>query len=711
MVAHGKQRLADPQRAGRSTVVPPHWQGLIGRSTEKSRARVTFGYVFDPEATLNKSLRMRISYPAFVASACLAMAVQSSMAVGFGRLVNVTTLGQALDITVPVSVDPTEQITLDCVAAEVLVGDSLLPSPLLRLRLDPSPDSSVQWLRIHSRVPIVEPVVTVTVSAGCASRVSRQFVVFVDPPLSAADISVPTVVEAADTATAVAALKGATALSGASAGTGASKAQSRKATSRSQRRPARLPARASAQAIQATQITEARAERVPSRKSRRVASSPARLRTSASRLQLERGTPLAAAPALAAIASVPAVADVADVAASAVAMASAAASAASEVERAQAQERPQVAALQRRVEPFDTEVSNAAAAALQARSLAAQAPRYSLPWLLALTATVAVVLFGLGVLLDRRRLAQRSRPSTWRAEQSPTRPAASTLHSAPSTTMGSARATVPWADDGQPEALTSTGPLPFRRSAAPAAAEPTAVPPLSPVVKPLLTETAVASGNRARGEPVRLALPVTADALIDLEQQAEFFVALGQEDTAVDLLDGYSRGAGGACPLPYLLLLDLHHRRGDRVAHAAVCERYEKRFNRSSPVWGGQQTPTSSIADHPQEMRRIESVWREPLAAMRLVESLLVHGGTPTLAFDLHCLSELRFLYLLARDHSEIEPPPGEPAATERVDLLLPLVPSSPSPPPSPAAKSAPTATAVDFELDFMAPASPTRSK
>lgn len=636
---------------------------------------------------------MRISYPALVASAWLAVAVQSSMAVGFGRLVNVTTLGQALYLTVPVSADASEQITVDCVAAEVRVGDSALPSPLLQLRLDPSPDSGVQWLRIHSRVRIVEPVVTVTVSAGCASRASRQFVVFIDPPPTVAHTSVPTVVEFADTATAVAVLKGATAINGASAATGGSKVQSRKAASQSKRRRARPPAaaRASAQTTQTVQLTEARAARAPSRKPRRVAASAARLRTSASRLQLERGAALAAVPAMAAITS-----------------------AASEAERTQAQQREQIAALQRRLaqSKLDTEVSNAAAAALQARLLATQAPRYSLPWLLALTMTVAVVLFGLGVLLDRRRLAQRSRPSSWHAEQAPTRSAAGSLRSVRFTAQGSARATAPWADDDLPDALTRTKPLPFRRAAPPgivAPAEVSSLPSLLPVVEPPLTESAAASSSRARAEPVRLALPVTADALIDLEQQVEFFVALGQEDTAVDVLDGYSRGAGGACPLPYLLLLDIHHRRGDQAAHAAVGERYEKRFNRSSPVWGGPPVQTTSIADHPQEMRRIESVWGEPLAAMRLVESLLVHGGTPTLPFDLHCLSELRFLYLLARDHSDVEPPPVASAATALVDLLLPLAASPPSPPPSSAAKSA--ATAVDVELDFMAPASSARSK
>ncbi|OYU00343.1 MAG: hypothetical protein CFE40_03305 [Burkholderiales bacterium PBB1] len=633
---------------------------------------------------------MRITYPALVASALLSLAVQPSMAVGFGKVVNATTLGQPLDITVPVSADPNEQITASCVAAEVMAGDNPLPSAVLQWRLDPSPDSGVQWLRIRSSVRMVEPVLHVTVSAGCSSRVSRQFVVFVDPPLSAYQASVPTAVEPAAMAASAAASSAGTlgaggpvaAGPGSTARADSAPAPSRPATSRAQRRQAK-----SAAARRAT--NDAQVARASVRKSRRVTSAAQRARTSASRLQLERSTPQAAGLAIAAVASAP---SAADVAASAAAMVAAAASAASEAERVSESQREQIAELQRRLDQshLDTQVSNAAAAKLQARLEAAEARRYSLPWLVALTVSIAVLLFGVGVLLDRRRLTRRPRQPTWSVDRAQIRPAPSTLMPAPSSTMAAPRATAQWADDAR-DGLASTGPLPFNRAATPAAAPVAPVPSRPPVAVPPLSETAVLAGARTRAESVRSALPVTADALIDLEQQAEFFVALGQEDTAVDLLDGFSRGAGGACPMPYLLLLQLHRRRGDRDAHAAVRDRYEKRFNRVSPAWDDPSATATSIADHAEEMRRIESVWNDPPAAMRLVESLLVHGGTPAEAFDLGCLSELQFLYLLARDHSEIEPPPVEP-----VDLLLPL---------SPQTSAKPVGTAVDLELDFLSPA------
>lgn len=641
---------------------------------------------------------MRITFPAFAAIALLVFAAQPSMAVGFGRVVNATTLGQPLDITVPVSADPTEQITAECVAAEVMVGDGVLPSPAVHLRLDPSPDSAVQWLRIQSSVRVVEPVLNVTVSAGCASRVSRQFVVFVDPPLSAYEASVPVAIEPADLAASATALKvgsgSAAALSAAAASDGSTRADGstappRSASSRQQRRPAR-------QSVAGRTSTETRQARASARKSRTIASATTRGRASASRLQLERGTTLAAAPAMAAIASAP---TAADVAASAAAIVAAAASAVSEAELANESQRQQIAELQRQLvqSRLDTEVSNAAAAKLQARLQAAEASRYSLPWLVALTVAVAVLLFGIGVLLDRRRLARRPRRPSWSAERAPMRPAPSTLKPVPSSTLDSARAIAQLVDDDQRETLASTGPLPFTRTSTPAVAARASVPSLSSATESPFVETSVVSGTRTRSEPLRSALPVTADALIDLEQQAEFFVALGQEDTAVDLLDGFSRGAGGACPMPYLMLLAIHRRRDDRDAHIEVRERYEKRFNCSAPAWDLQPAEATSITDHVDEMRRIESVWSDPPAAMRLIESLLVHGGTPAEAFDLQCLGELQFLYLLARDHSEIEQQLAEP-----VDLLLPL---------SPLTTAKAVSTGVDLELDFLAPEFPSQSK
>ena len=78
---------------------------------------------------------------------------------------------------------------------------------------------------------------------------------------------------------------------------------------------------------------------------------------------------------------------------------------------------------------------------------------------------------------------------------------------------------------------------------------------------------------------------VSAEELIDLEQQAEFFVVLGQDDAAIDLLVSHLRDAGGTSPLPYLKLLEIYRRLDDRDAYERTRDRFNHRFNAHVPGW------------------------------------------------------------------------------------------------------------------------------
>ena len=72
----------------------------------------------------------------------------------------------------------------------------------------------------------------------------------------------------------------------------------------------------------------------------------------------------------------------------------------------------------------------------------------------------------------------------------------------------------------------------------------------------------IAPGMRERHD-------LSVDELIDLEQQADFYIALGQEDAAIDLLMGHVRSSGGASPMPYLKLLAIYRGRSDGDAYDA----------------------------------------------------------------------------------------------------------------------------------------------
>jgi len=192
------------------------------------------------------------------------------------------------------------------------------------------------------------------------------------------------------------------------------------------------------------------------------------------------------------------------------------------------------------------------------------------------------------------------------------------------------------------------------------------VPP-SQRTMPLVSMPVPATGGTPAGAVGASSRDVSAEELIDLEQQAEFFVVLGQDDAAIDLLVSHLRDAGGASPLPYLKLLDIYHRREDRAAYERTRDRFNQRFNAHAPAWDAAGHDGRALEDYPAVINWLQRVWPQPLDAMAELESLLFRKDGGEL-FDLPAYRELLMLYALARDL--LESTSGGGAS---VDVLLPL--------------------------------------
>jgi hypothetical protein len=160
---------------------------------------------------------------------------------------------------------------------------------------------------------------------------------------------------------------------------------------------------------------------------------------------------------------------------------------------------------------------------------------------------------------------------------------------------------------------------------------------------------------------------VSIEELIDLEQQAEFFVVLGQDDAAIELLAEHLRNTGGGSPLPYLKLLEIYHRRGENEHYERIRMRFNQRFNAYAPAWGVDLQAGRSLDSYPGVVPRLQQVWSRPLDAMAELEALLF-GRSQGALFDLPAYREVLFLYSLARDLLNREDGSGG-----SVDLLLPL--------------------------------------
>ena len=160
---------------------------------------------------------------------------------------------------------------------------------------------------------------------------------------------------------------------------------------------------------------------------------------------------------------------------------------------------------------------------------------------------------------------------------------------------------------------------------------------------------------------------VSIEELIDLEQQAEFFVVLGQDEAAIDLLVEHLRSTGGGSPLPYLKLLEIHHRLDQREAYERMRTRFNHRFNAYAPEWGVDLGHGRSLDDYVGVIPRLQQVWARPLDAMAELEALLFRKSRGEL-FDLPAYREVLFLYSLARDLLD-----RASAGAANVDLLIPM--------------------------------------
>ncbi|MFG5407644.1 hypothetical protein ABXN37_05420 [Piscinibacter sakaiensis] len=80
------------------------------------------------------------------------------------------------------SSEPGDALAPDCISADVYAGDTRVPPEMVRVRLSRATDGRVSALRVSTGTRIDEPVASVQLTLDCGTRISRNYVVFIDPP-------------------------------------------------------------------------------------------------------------------------------------------------------------------------------------------------------------------------------------------------------------------------------------------------------------------------------------------------------------------------------------------------------------------------------------------------------------------------------------------------------------------------------------------------
>ncbi len=608
--------------------------------------------------------------------ALLALAASGpASALGFGEVRAQVFLGQTLNLAVPVQLGEGESLGAECASAEVQLGETRLQPGLVRVRVTQGGTNAEAVVRIVSTVVIDEPVVNVTLSAGCPTRITRTLVLLADPPLvntaavvsipreSTADAPLPRSVPQAPVAAAPApAAAPAAAPRPPRATRPAAPARANRASASagvSAPRPAAALPAAPASSPTAAATVEATTARPVSAPASRPSVGAAR--AGRPRLELDPGL-VAANQAAVQAAEARALAAEAQVVAARQAASEAEASASAAAQRMKDLE-AEVARMR-----AETQAQTQALVALRAQIAQDQAQRsqpaaqqgWLVPALFAATALFAALSLWLGLRSRREpEPAPPPRGDVWWDRGESSEPSA--------------------ADPGEdstysPPTYQPSSRAPLRMPSAPAPLTVREGPPTDIGLDSLIAPPTVAAPVAVTIPPVAPRLDdssraVSVDEQIDLEQQADFFIALGHDESAIDLLMAHLRSTGGGTPLPFLKLLEIHRRRSDREAYERTRVRFNQRFNSVAPEWTSDPGAGRALEDYPLVVGRIQHVWANPLDAMAELEALLFRRGIGSEMFDLPAYQEVLFLYQLARDLHQAD----RPEEADNVDVLLPI--------------------------------------
>jgi len=577
-------------------------------------------------------------------------------AMGFGNTLGATTLGHPLNFGVMLRLEPDERLEASCIKADVSIGDHPLSSLSVQVRIEGRPGSAERRLRVTTTVPVDEPVVAIALNVGCPTRLSRNYVVFADPPSATAAApahALPDIADQPDLS--------ASPLASVISPQGEPPVRStlpRVAPGVAAQRP-----RAAAGATSSTRPAATAGAARKAARSQKPAPEP--VRPKGPTLQLDPvETDALISPSLRMSSQLTPLAEAAQAAGSAPyrfidpEL----------VERLQAQDRLKSLEASMSQLRAEGQARQQSIADLQAKVQQAQSARYANPLVYALAVLCALLAAGLGFLVWQRWRERQA--AAWWVE-----PPAPTPTAAPAAAPAEPPRTIPAAMSPEPFAggavLVDTPPPVRKRPAAPA--------PLSPMSDVTLTPRAVAAmqatlsratepGTDIDPDALEPHRPMSAEELIDLDQQVEFFVVLGQDDAAVDLLMGHVRSTGGVSPLPYLKLMEIYRRRGERDPYDRIRERFNRRFNAYAVEWDENDPSKERDLEEgfPDVLARVQSLWSAPAEAMAALDGALFrrNQGPP---FDVPAYRDLLFLYGIARDLAERDVRP------EGVDLLLPI--------------------------------------
>ena len=142
---------------------------------------------------------------------------------------------------------------------------------------------------------------------------------------------------------------------------------------------------------------------------------------------------------------------------------------------------------------------------------------------------------------------------------------------------------------------------------------------------------------------------VNTKEMLDVRQQAEFFMTLGQHEEAVALLRESVDAGDDANPLVFLELLRVLHSLGRKAEYDQYRSGFNAIFNGHIPLYADFNQSGSGLEAYPEVCRRIVALWPSE-EAVSYIENCLVrtHKESGAQDFDLGAFRDLLMLHGVA---------------------------------------------------------------
>jgi hypothetical protein len=589
-------------------------------------------------------------------------------AMSLGRSRGAAVLGRGLDVTVLASIEPKDETPdLNCFSAEVFYGETRIGAQnvtITQVRTSPTELA----LRIRSSNTIDEPFVTLYVRAACGLSVSRRYVLLADSASEpAAPLPAPTVANVAPAQAAPNAAT-ATATPALAANTfSADVAAKRKA--REERRAALRANAASNDAVAAKPVL-AQTDKPERKNKTTVAATPDKLAKPHLKLdlldlaegyepKLRASTELLSQPTT-------------DMQARAQAVAMWRAINSSPEDLLRDGERLKAIETDVRAMSELTKQQGKELAVLRTELGQAQSARYANPLVYALVA-FSLAALGFGVWMWRRRADatapwwgnasryDKNNGKDYSKDQGPDPADAGLLANAnPSTDVRSPA--VDFAPLPVPVTVAA-----LRAPPAPSVPSRRANPHSG--MAALAAQTSSRRGQTDFAALVATPRPVNAEELFDIQQQADFFMSLGQHEQAIDILQNHISDSVGTSALAYLDLFDIYHKIGLREDFDVLREEFNRVFNAQVPEFDQYGMSSRGLEDYESAIQRIQALWPSSKVLDVIEESIFRMPELDAKPFDLEAYRELMLLYAIAKEVSIDDGDSGQ----SLVDFDLPI--------------------------------------